>query len=171
MKIIITTSGIGSRLGNLTKYTNKTLLRIGNKFTINHIIDKYPKNSEFIITLGYYGDFVKQYLNLCYPNLNIKYVIIDNYKGEGSSLGYSLFKSKKYINEPFIFHCCDCIIKDDLKINYNYNNFFENKIDKKEKSYNLNNLYSTIIKKDNKFIYKINKKGSSEYDYVYIEFY
>ena len=30
-KVLITTSGIGSRLGDLTTYTNKCLVRIGNK--------------------------------------------------------------------------------------------------------------------------------------------
>ena len=41
MKIIITTSGIGSRLGKLTKYTNKSLVRVGNQYVIDYIISKY----------------------------------------------------------------------------------------------------------------------------------
>ena len=41
-KVLITTSGIGSRLGNLTKYTNKCLVRVGKKPTLSYIIESYP---------------------------------------------------------------------------------------------------------------------------------
>jgi dTDP-glucose pyrophosphorylase len=37
-KVLLTTSGLGSRLGNLTKFTNKSLVRIGDKPVISHII-------------------------------------------------------------------------------------------------------------------------------------
>ena len=50
-KILITTSGIGSRLGELTDYINKSLVRIGNKPALSLIIDNYPKNTEFVVTL------------------------------------------------------------------------------------------------------------------------
>ena len=92
MLIILTTSGIGSRLGDMTKYTNKSLLRIGNKYTIDYIIKlyRYKENIKFIVTLGYFGSHVKQYLSLAYPNINFIYVEIDNYCNDGSSLCYSL---------------------------------------------------------------------------------
>ena len=37
-KVLITTSGIGSRLGNLTKYSNKALIRVGDYAILTHII-------------------------------------------------------------------------------------------------------------------------------------
>ena len=40
MKILITCSGTGSRMGEYTKYTNKALIKIGDKFSIDYIIDK-----------------------------------------------------------------------------------------------------------------------------------
>jgi len=45
-KVLITTSGIGSRLGDLTDYTNKALIRIGDKAAISHIIEMYPTDTE-----------------------------------------------------------------------------------------------------------------------------
>ena len=41
-KVLLTTSGLGSRLGNLTKFTNKSLVRVGDKPAISHIIESYP---------------------------------------------------------------------------------------------------------------------------------
>lgn len=49
-KVLITTSGLGTRLGELTAYTNKCLIRIADKPVISHIIEAYPENTEFIIT-------------------------------------------------------------------------------------------------------------------------
>lgn len=111
-KVIITTSGLGSRLGDITKHTNKSLARIGKKPVISYIIEQYPKDVGFIVTLGYKGDHVKDFLDLAYPDMNIEYVYIDNFDGPGSSLVYSLLKTKNTINCPFIFHACDTITEN-----------------------------------------------------------
>ena len=39
-KVLITTSGVGSRLGDLTNYTNKCLIRVGKKPAISYIVEK-----------------------------------------------------------------------------------------------------------------------------------
>ena len=85
-KVLITASGLGSRLGNLTKFTNKGLVRIGKKPALSYIIESYPSDVEFVVTLGHYGDQVEQFLNLAYPDKKITYVPVKNYDGEGSSL-------------------------------------------------------------------------------------
>jgi NDP-sugar pyrophosphorylase family protein len=63
LTVLITTSGMGSRLGNLTQFTNKSLIVVGNKPALSHIIEKYPPDTTFVITLGYFGDQVKEFLN------------------------------------------------------------------------------------------------------------
>ena len=95
-KVLITTSGLGSRLGNLTNKTNKCLVRITDKPSISHIIESYAKKTEFVITLGHHGDHVKQFLSLTYPEHNFTFVKIDKYQGEGSSLGYSILQCKDF---------------------------------------------------------------------------
>jgi NDP-sugar pyrophosphorylase family protein len=164
MKVIITTSGIGSRLGNITNYTNKSLVNVGDKFAIDYIFDLYKhlKNINFIITLGHKGDFVKQYLTLAYPNLlsKIKFITIDLYKGPGSSLGYSLLQAKEFLDEPFIFHCCDTIILDKLNLNFKENTLL---VYKKNNSAQ----YSTINVLGD-YIKKINNKGENVFDFIYV---
>ena len=86
-KVLITTSGLGSRLGELTDYTNKCLVRVTDKPAISHIVESYPTNTSFVITLGHFGSHVKQFLQLAYPERNFTFIEIDKYKGEGSSLG------------------------------------------------------------------------------------
>ena len=121
-KVLITTSGIGSRLGEYTQYTNKTLLRIGKKPVISHIIESYPSDTNFVITIGYFGGQVKDFLELAYPNRKFEFVKVDNYQGEGSSLLYSMSCAKLFLQSPFIFHASDTIILESLpKPTYNWN--------------------------------------------------
>jgi thiamine kinase-like enzyme len=113
-KVLITTSGIGSRLGEITKYMNKALVRIGTKPVISYIIEQYPATTKFTLTLGYFGKQVRDYLELAYPEREFEFVCVDNFEGEGSSLLYSLFCAKEKLQEPFIYHACDTITTDTI---------------------------------------------------------
>jgi len=114
-KVLITASGTGSRLGNLTKHFNKSLIRVGKKAAISYIIESYPKETEFVVTLGYLGDYVKQYLKIAHPETIFNFVEIGLFEGPGSSLLYSMGRAKEFLQEPFIFHACDTILKDPIK--------------------------------------------------------
>jgi NDP-sugar pyrophosphorylase family protein len=161
-KVLITTSGIGSRLGNLTKFLNKSLIRVGNKFAICHIIDKFDyKTTDFIITLGYQGHLVKEFLEIAYEKYNFTFINVNNYDGIGSSLVHSLLQTKDYLKCPFLFFCCDSIIQDDIyfKDLYNKNYLFLAKS-------NEGSLYSSVNISGNEII-KMNAKGEKNFDYIY----
>jgi len=166
VKILITCSGIGSRMGEFTNYTNKSLLKIGDKFVVDYILDLFKniKNVQYIITLGHFGDFVKQYLILAYPNLNFIFVKVDKYSGPGSSLVYSLLKAKKYIQEPFIYITCDTIILDNLKYPHDYK-IQSNKLYLYKNKCSQN--YASVICQKNT-IKTINDKNSKIFDYIYL---
>lgn len=108
--VLITTSGIGSRLGNFTQFTNKSLIVVGSKPVLAQIIEKYPVDTNFVITLGYFGNHVKEFLSLCYPDLSFKFIEVNPFDGPGSSLGFSILCARDYLQEPFIFHASDTLI-------------------------------------------------------------
>ena len=58
-RVFIPTAGTGSRLGKMTKYLNKSLLCIANRPVLSHLIEKFPRDCEFIIALGFKGKLVK----------------------------------------------------------------------------------------------------------------
>ena len=121
-KVLITTSGIGSRLGKLTDFTNKSLVRIGDKPAISHIIEYYPEDTSFVITLGHFGFYVKEFLELAYPNKDFTFIKVDNFEGQGSSLGHSILQAKSELQCPFIFHASDTILtKKDISLNMDSN--------------------------------------------------
>ena len=158
LKVLITTSGIGTRLGNLTKYINKALVRMGDNAIITHIIDTYP-TADFVVTLGHLGDQVKQFLEISYPERNIKFVYVNPYQGEGSGLIKSISFAKEELQCPFIFHACDTILNETPPpLNNNWMACV-----KSEQS----DTFRTIrVNGDN--VLKINEKGEINYDYAYI---
>lgn len=157
--VLITTSGTGERLRSLTKFTNKSLVSVGDKYGICYIIESYDLNTDFIITIGYYGNLVKDFLLLAYPNRNFTFVTVDNYCGKGSSLGYSLLQAKNYLQKPFIFHCCDAIVTTRMDFEDNKNILCVVKCDSSE--------HYTNIKVDNDLVTEINNKKYHDFDFGY----
>ena len=74
IKILINTDESIPSLGNLPTYTNGLLARIGKKPVISHIIEFYPKDTNFIVALGHYGNHVRDFLLLTYPDCNFEYI-------------------------------------------------------------------------------------------------
>ena len=161
-KVLLTTSGLGSRLGNLTKFTNKSLVRIGDKPAISYIIDSYDENVEFVVTLGHYGSHVRQYLNLAHPERTITYVEVDNYMGEGSSLLYSISHCEQELQCPFIFHACDTILRDNYVDDIDFTtNWSIGGTGGYSQSYRTINCV-------NDEIISFNEKGEQNFDYIYV---
>jgi glucose-1-phosphate cytidylyltransferase len=63
MKTIILCGGIGYRLKEETEFKPKPMVQIGGKPILWHIMKIYAQYgyNEFIIALGYKGDYIKQY--------------------------------------------------------------------------------------------------------------
>jgi NDP-sugar pyrophosphorylase family protein len=162
-RVIITTSGTGERLKYFTKFTNKSLIKVGDKYAICYIIESYSYDTEFIITLGYYGTYVKQFLQIAYPNHTFFFVEIDKFQGEGSSLAYSLLCAKEYLQQPFTFHCCDTIIIDQKQLNFKDNVVYVYKTN----DTSINQSYTGIKINDNCDLINFTNKGDN-HDFLYI---
>ena len=165
-KVLIPTSGIGSRLGDLTKYTSKSLVRVGKKPAISYIVESYPENVELVVTLGYFGDQVKNFLTLAYPKRKFNFITVDKYDGEGSSLGYSILKAKDVLQCPFIFHAADTIITEEIsKPTHNWlgTAYKENTSQYRTISFNKNNIIYEKGDMNSNFAY-IGLAGINDYE-------
>jgi len=161
-KVLITTSGTGSRLGELTKYTNKSLVRVGDKPTIAHIIDQYSKDTEFVVTLGYYGSHVKQFLELCYPDRSFTFVEVDHYTGPKSSLLYSISLCESVLQKPFVFHACDTVLGPEYHKNLTLtSNWIVGCVSEASHHYRTFNVHLDKI-------VTINEKGEQNYNFAYV---
>lgn len=164
-KVLITTSGTGSRLGELTKETNKSLVLLKGKPIINYIVEVYPEDIELVIALGYYGDKVRSHLEKTYPKRKFNFVTVDKYQGEGTSLGYSMLQAEKELQCPFIFHCNDTVVKGPIpsseESNWNGGSKGQDPV-----IYNVTKLSSYIV--ENGMMIVMNRKGAEKYDLFHI---
>ena len=115
-KVCILTSGRGRRMGPYADVINKALLPIARKAALTHIIEKFPKDTDFVISLGFFADQVQQYLALAHPEHNFSYVNVDNYEGPGSGPGHSLLECQAELQCPFFFVPCDTLWTEELLI-------------------------------------------------------
>jgi len=65
MKVVILAGGLGSRLGNLTDFVPKPMVKIGEKPIIWHImkIYSYYGFNDFVLCLGYKQEVIKEYFH------------------------------------------------------------------------------------------------------------
>jgi NDP-sugar pyrophosphorylase family protein len=156
--VLITTSGTGSRLGHATRYVNKSLVKVGDKYAICHILDLYDSDTEFVITVGYLGQQVVDFLMMAYPEKRFTFVWVDKYQGPGSSLVYSIRKARQELQKPFTFHCCDTLFKDPPGLQESNTVWVAKHSDLE--------TYAGI-QGENGHVTQINKKGNPNMQYIY----
>ena len=113
-RICIPCAGTGSRLGNLTRFINKSLVSIANRPTLSHLIEKFPPDAEFVITLGHKGHLIREFLSLAYPDRQFFFADASPFEGPGSGLGLSLQACKQYLQQSFVFISCDTLVEEQI---------------------------------------------------------
>lgn len=114
-KLCILAAGTGSRLGSLSENLGKALLPIGNTTALSTIINKFPKEYEIILALGYKADLVESYCKAVHHDRNITFVHIDNFDKPGSGPGYSLLQCKPYLGtNKFYLSTVDCLFDEPI---------------------------------------------------------
>jgi hypothetical protein len=158
-KVLITTSGRDNKLGEVTNFTNKVMLRVGKKPTLSYIVESYPENIPFVITLGDHAQQIKDFMELAYPDRTVTYVHIDKNTGEGSSHGYSMLSACESLQCPFIYHASDTILLD--KIHEPTSNWLGGFRGEKNENYSSVGLSSSKIM-------SFQDKGAKEFDYQHV---
>jgi len=158
--VLILAAGLGLRLGDLTKYVNKALLTINNRSILSHIIDKFPKEYEIVIAIGYKGELIKEYCQIVYPDRKFIFVNVDNIDSEGSGPGHSTLQCKEYLQKPFYITVCDCLIDNELPIlDGNWLGVYPTLVPEK---------YATIKVDSNDNIISMKNKSDVGYDLAFI---
>ena len=153
--VCILTAGVGSRIASYSTYLNKSLLPIKKKAAISHIVDQFPKNTEFVIAIGHLGKQVKDFIKITYPEGNFKFVKVKEYKGKNTGPGLSLYYCKKLLQKPFYFVSCDTIWTK--KINHSEKNWMGTNFTSIKK----NSSFCNLISKNKKILKLVDKKQVS----------
>lgn len=114
LRVCIPTAGTGSRLGDLTRYLNKSLVSIANRPTLAHLIEQFSDDTEFVIALGHKGHLIREFLELAYPARVFFFAEVAPFEGSGSGLGLSLLACRPYLQQPFVFLSCDTLVREAI---------------------------------------------------------
>ncbi|MCE3010005.1 MAG: phosphotransferase [Proteobacteria bacterium] len=118
--VFIGAAGIGSRMGKLTANFNKALLPIGDVAVITQIIDSFPKDSRFVIALGYQASKVKEYLKQLHKDRELVVVTVDDYQSPISGPGLTVLQCRQYLKESFFYISCDTLFSSEMLFNVKY---------------------------------------------------
>jgi choline kinase len=103
MKALILNSGIGKRMGDLTKYKPKCMAEIGAGFTIISRQLCLLENAgirETVITTGPFTDMLKSYVESLKPQMDIRFVANPEY--ESTNYIYSVYCAREYLRGDII---------------------------------------------------------------------
>jgi len=109
MKALILAGGRGSRLTNLTKEKNKSLLKIFEKPLIEHNLEHAAEAgvNEIIVVIGYKGEEIKRYIGKEYRGIKVKYI----YQKKQRGIVHAIESAKEAIgNSDFILMLADEIV-------------------------------------------------------------
>jgi choline kinase/thiamine kinase-like enzyme len=160
--VIIPTAGLGSRLGKISEFINKSLLSFDYKPVLSHIIERFPTDTKFIIPVGYNKDQVKDFCELTYSDKNIEFVEIENYSESWTGPGYTVKQCLDKINSSFFYIPCDTYFNEVLKPDYAEDTYFVKKVDQ-----NLHVEYTTFNIKDNRIVEYQFKKDTTKSWYAF----
>ena len=160
--VVVMAGGLGSRLKPLTEKKPKPLLKLGDKTIIDYNIDRLISFGvdDFWISIRYLGDQIKEHLgNGNNRNISIEYV------NEEIPLGTIGAVSK--INN--FKHDFVLVTNSDILTNLNYENFFDNFIEKDADMsvitipYDVEIPYAVMQTKDNNVLSFIEKPTYTYY--------
>ncbi len=160
-KALISTAGVGDRLGFTTEFTNKSLIRVGKKPALAYVIESYPADVPLVILTGHFGSQVEDFIRLAYPERkNVEFVKVDKYDGKGASLGYSMLKAKSRLQCPFVYHASDSIVVHPVpKPDRNWVGGYKGDVDATQ--------YRSWQVVDESTI-TLSEKGAMDFDYLHI---
>ena len=115
MRAIILVGGFGTRLRPLTNEKPKQILNVGNKTTLENVIENLSnhKVTEVILSMGFQPSaFVDAYPNGMCGGLPLKYVVEPTPLDTAGAIGFSALKSS--VNETFLVCNGDVIAETDI---------------------------------------------------------
>lgn len=101
-------------MGNFTTYFNKAMLPLHGKPVISHIVEKVPEEVEVVISIGYLGEGLREYVTTAYPNRRLTFVEDDLSTDHAKGPGYGLIQCKSSLQSPFVLSAVDTLVFEDI---------------------------------------------------------
>lgn len=115
LKIVIPMAGLGTRLRPITWSRPKQLVTLAGKTVLEHVLSTFdslpdPGNVEYIFIVGYLGEKIEAYMQENYPDLNVRYVVQEDMRGQS----HAIYLAREYLQGPMLMVFADTLIETDL---------------------------------------------------------
>lgn len=115
MKALILNSGLGTRMGDETKIYPKCMVKLyGNVTILRRQLEQLGKAgiNDIVMTTGFCGEELEQYVKKLELNLNIKYVKNDIY--EKTNYIYSIYMARQYLHDDVLLIHGDLVFEQEV---------------------------------------------------------
>ena len=121
LTVLILAAGYGRRMGPFSRMVNKGLIPYGDKPLISHIIDKFSKDTKFVIACGHMGNQVKDYVGTVHRDKNIIFVDIPDYSEGNTGPATTIQHCAEHIQDGCIWLACDTLFEFNWKDRLDHN--------------------------------------------------
>lgn len=121
LTVLILAAGYGRRMGPFSRMVNKGLIPYDNKPLISHIIDKFDRDTKFVIACGHLGQQVKDYVSAVHTDKQVLYVDIPDYAEGSTGPATTIQHCAPYITGPFVWLACDTLFDFDVYKHLDHN--------------------------------------------------
>lgn len=121
MRVVIPAAGESRRLRPLTNQFPKTLLSVGEKSILHHIVEACAANglTDFHLLVGHGAEQVIEYceqlrtdLSSDYPGITFQFIQVPDYQTKGNI--WSVFQASPLFDEDFILVNSDTLVHPDI---------------------------------------------------------
>ena len=115
LKIIIPMAGIGQRMGPLTRYRPKALVRLTDKRLLDHVLDTFKElektyTLEYVFIIGYLGEQIREHMKSAHPDKRVTYFTQEQLMGQS----HAVYLARDAISGPILLTYCDTINRIDF---------------------------------------------------------
>jgi molybdopterin-guanine dinucleotide biosynthesis protein A/thiamine kinase-like enzyme len=121
LTVLILAAGYGRRMGPFSRMIPKALIPYDNKPLVSHILDKFDKNTRFVIACGHMGNLIKDYVNTVHSDKDVVFVDVPNYAEGETGPATSIQACAKYLRGGFMWLACDTLFDFDFKDKLDHN--------------------------------------------------
>ena len=114
MKAVILAAGMGKRLQKVSGGLQKSMIKIGENSIIHHQLESCMKVGikDFVIVLGYKMEQLKAHILEKIKSDQVKF--IENPIYDTTNTLHSLWLTRDYLNDDFIYFNADVLFQSDL---------------------------------------------------------
>lgn len=121
LTVLILAAGYGRRMGQFSRMVNKGLIPYDNKPLISHIMEKFDRDTKFVIACGHMGQQVKDYVSSVHTDKQVVYVDIPDYSEGNTGPATTIQHCAKHINGSFFWLSCDTLFDFDIGKHLDHN--------------------------------------------------